>query len=140
MEIQGAKGFAAIKYDPVMLGQYILENLLGVSQMQKLSKIEKANYVKEHYPLVMAFFKVHDLQPTLMNLRMNLQAVKKYVLDSGKQEQGEENIQEAQAEQAAEVASSFLGVEPETTSWNSKQSMSAVFLVGILLLIIFLIK
>lgn len=139
MEIQGAKGFAAIKYDPVMLGQYILENLLGVQQMQKLSKMDKATYVKEHYPKVMAFFKVHDLQPTLMNLRMNLEAIKKYVLESGKEAQEEEKIEDTQAEQAAEAVS-FLGVEPETTTWNSEQSMSAVFLVGFLLLIIFLIK
>lgn len=139
MEIQGAKGFAAIKYDPVMLGQYILENLLGVQEMQKLSKMDKANYVKEHYPLVMAFFKVNDLQPTLMNLRMNLEAIKKYSLAADKQGQAEEKIEAAQAELAAEAVS-FLGVEPETTRWNSEQTMSAVFLVGILLLIIFLIK
>lgn len=80
MEIQGAKGFAAVKYDVTMMGQYILENLAGVDKMQKMSNAEKAAFVKENYPKVMGFFKVHDLQPTLMNLRMNLPSIQSFDL------------------------------------------------------------
>jgi hypothetical protein len=79
MEIQGVKGFKDVKRDPKMMGVYILENLLGLDQVKKLSKQELREYMTETYPKVMAFFLSNDLQPTLMNLRKNLTAIKDFV-------------------------------------------------------------
>lgn len=72
---KGLKGFAKSKYDPEVMGEFILENLLGLDNMDKLSDEEKERYKKEKYPIVMTFFATHDLQPTLHNLRLNKQAI-----------------------------------------------------------------
>ncbi len=75
MKVRGAKGFAGVKYDTKQLGHFLLETFVGVPQMQKMDTPAKADYVKENYPKMMEWLQRNDLQPTLMNIRMNGEAI-----------------------------------------------------------------
>ena len=73
--VKGAKGFRNEGYNVKKIGDGIRAFLF---RKEKVENGEVGEYIKAVYPKVMAFFKEHDLEPSVANIKLNAAAIRDY--------------------------------------------------------------